>query len=286
MEVVKVQDLDYRYPGAEVEAIRELSFSLEQGEIFGFLGPSGAGKSTLKKILIGVLKGYEGKVEVLDRAMNKPSPDLYESIGVAFEVPNLYQKFTALENLELFRSLYSGKTADPMALLTMVGLENDAATRVGSFSKGMRMRLNFCRAFLNYPELVFLDEPSSGLDPANVKKIKEIMQARKEEGTTIFLATHNMQLAEDICDRIAFIVDGNIALIDSPRNLKMQEGQKVVRLEYRDNGMLMKEDFPMNGIGENCTFLKQLKEQNVETMHTLEATMEDIFIQVTGRSLT
>lgn len=286
MEVVKVQDLDYCYPGAEVEAIRELSFSLEQGEIFGFLGPSGAGKSTLKKILIGVLKGYEGKVEVLDRAMNKPSPDLYESIGVAFEVPNLYQKFTALENLELFRSLYSGKTADPMALLTMVGLENDAATRVGSFSKGMRMRLNFCRAFLNYPELVFLDEPSSGLDPANVKKIKEIMQARKEEGTTIFLATHNMQLAEDICDRIAFIVDGNIALIDSPRNLKMQEGQKVVRLEYRDNGMLMKEDFPMNGIGENCTFLKQLKEQNVETMHTLEATMEDIFIQVTGRSLT
>jgi len=286
MEVVKVQDLDYRYPGAEVEAIRELSFSLEQGEIFGFLGPSGAGKSTLKKILIGVLKGYEGKVEVLDRAMNKPSPDLYESIGVAFEVPNLYQKFTALENLELFRSLYSGKTADPMALLTMVGLENDAATRVGSFSKGMRMRLNFCRAFLNYPELVFLDEPSSGLDPANVKKIKEIMQARKEEGTTIFLATHNMQLAEDICDRIAFIVDGNIALIDSPRNLKMQEGQKVVRLEYRDNGMLMKEDFPMNGIGENCTFLKLLKEQNVETMHTLEATMEDIFIQVTGRSLT
>ncbi len=286
MEVVKVQDLDYRYPGAEVEAIRELSFSLEQGEIFGFLGPSGAGKSTLKKILIGVLKGYEGKVEVLNRAMDKPSPDLYESIGVAFEVPNLYQKFTALENLELFRSLYIGKTADPMALLTMVGLENDAVTRVGSFSKGMRMRLNFCRAFLNYPELVFLDEPSSGLDPANVKKIKEIMQARKEEGTTIFLATHNMQLAEDICDRIAFIVDGNIALIDSPRNLKMQEGQKVVRLEYRDNGMLMKEDFPMNGIGENCTFLKLLKEQNVETMHTLEATMEDIFIQVTGRSLT
>ncbi len=286
MEVVKVQDLDYRYPGAEVEAIREISFSLEQGEIFGFLGPSGAGKSTLKKILIGVLKGYEGKVEVLNRAMDKPSPDLYESIGVAFEVPNLYQKFTALENLELFRSLYIGKTADPMALLTMVGLENDAVTRVGSFSKGMRMRLNFCRAFLNYPELVFLDEPSSGLDPANVKKIKEIMQARKEEGTTIFLATHNMQLAEDICDRIAFIVDGNIALIDSPRNLKMQEGQKVVRLEYRDNGMLMKEDFPMNGIGENCTFLKLLKEQNVETMHTLEATMEDIFIQVTGRSLT
>ncbi len=285
MEIIKVQDLYYRYPGAEVKAVRGLSFNLEQGEIFGFLGPSGAGKSTLKKILIGVLKGYEGKVEVLGRAMDKVSPALYESIGVAFEVPNLYQKFTALENLELFRSLYSGKTADPMALLAMVGLENDAATRVGSFSKGMRMRLNFCRAFLNYPELVFLDEPSSGLDPANIRKIKEVMQARKEEGTTIFLATHNMQLAEDICDRIAFIVEGNIALIDSPRNLKVQEGQKVVRLEYRDNGMLMKEDFPMKGIGENSAFLKLLKEQTVETMHTLEATMEDIFIQVTGRSL-
>ncbi len=286
MEVVKVQDLHYSYPGAEVQAVRGLSFSLEQGEIFGFLGPSGAGKSTLKKILIGVLKGYEGKVEVLERTMDNPSPDLYESIGVAFEVPNLYHKFTATENLELFRSLYSGKTADPTALLAMVGLENDAATRISSFSKGMRMRLNFCRAFLNYPELVFLDEPSSGLDPANIRKIKEVMQAKKEEGTTIFLATHNMQLAEDICDRIAFIVDGNIALIDSPRNLKVQQGQKVVRLEYRDNGMLKKEDFPMNDIGENSAFLNLLKEQNVETMHTLEATMEDIFIQVTGRSLT
>ncbi len=286
MKIIKVQDLHYGYPGAEVEAVRGLSFCLERGEIFGFLGPSGAGKSTLKKILIGVLKGYRGTVEVLGTMMDKASPDLYESIGVAFEVPNLYQKFTAMENLELFRSLYSDKTADPKALLAMVGLKNDADTRVSAFSKGMRMRLNFCRAFLNYPELVFLDEPSSGLDPANIRKIKEVMQVRKEAGTTIFLATHNMQLAEDICDRIAFIVDGNIALIDSPRNLKVNEGQKVVRLEYKDNGMLKKEDFPMTGIGENSAFLKLLKEKNVETMHTLEATMEDIFIKVTGRSLT
>ena len=285
MAVVKVQDLYYRYPGAAGEAVRGLSFGLEQGEIFGFLGPSGAGKSTLKKILIGVLKGYRGSAEVLGRPMNRVTPELYESIGVAFEVPNLYQKFTALENLELFRSLYSGKTADPLELLTMVGLEDDASTRVSSFSKGMRMRLNFCRAFLNYPELVFLDEPTSGLDPTNVRKVKDIIKTRKAEGTTVFLATHNMQLAEDICDRIAFIVDGQVALIDSPRNLKLQKGQKVVRLEYRQNGLLKSEDFPMDGIGDNGIFLTLLKEHDVETMHTLEATMEDIFIQVTGRSL-
>ena len=286
MAVVKVQDLYYRYPGAAAEAVRGLTFCLEQGEVFGFLGPSGAGKSTLKKILIGVLKGYRGSAEVLGQTMSKVTPDLYESIGVAYEVPNLYQKFTALENLELFRSLYSGKTAEPLDLLTMVGLESDAAKRVSSFSKGMRMRLNFCRAFLNYPELVFLDEPTSGLDPTNVRKVKDIIRARKAEGTTVFLATHNMQLAEDICDRIAFIVDGQVALIDSPRNLKLQKGQKVLRLEYRENGLLKSEDFPMEGIGDNGLFLNLLKGQNVETMHTQEASMEDIFIQVTGRSLT
>jgi fluoroquinolone transport system ATP-binding protein len=284
--IIEVKNLRFTYPGAREQTIKGVDFSIAPGEVFGFLGPSGAGKSTIKKILIGILKSYAGRVTVLGREARLSRPDYYEKIGVAFEVPNLYSKFTALENLLFFRSLYSGETEEPRSLLAMVGLEAEANSRVAQFSKGMRHRLNLCRAFLNRPEIVFLDEPTAGLDPVNVKRVKEIIMAKKAHGTTVFLATHNMKFAEDVCDRVAFINDGGICLIDSPRSLKLQQGQKKVRLEYRENGSVQTQDFALRGIAVNPVFLELLREEKVETMHTLEASLEEIFIAVTGRSLT
>jgi fluoroquinolone transport system ATP-binding protein len=283
--VIEAVNLQFAYPGSRDKTIKGVSFSVAAGEIFGILGPSGAGKSTIKKILIGILKNYSGRVKVLEREMRSARPDFYQKVGVAFEVPNLYAKFTALENLQFFRSLYSGETADPLSLLAMVGLEEDAGTRVAAFSKGMRMRLNFCRAFLNNPELIFLDEPTAGLDPVNTKRVKDLILQSKAEGKTIFLATHNMKVAEDICDRVAFIVDGTISLIDFPRALKLRQGKKTVRLEYRENDSTAAENFELRGIGHNAEFLKLLQNKEIETIHTLEASLEDIFIEVTGRGL-
>lgn len=283
--MIEVRNLRYRYPGSTEWALHGLNFSIPRGEIFGFLGPSGAGKSTAQKILIGILKQYEGKVTVLGRDVCEAKSDYYEKIGVAFEFPNFYSRFTALENLRLFRSLYQGPTSKPEELLAMVGLTKYADTKVGNFSKGMKMRLNLCRALLNQPDILFLDEPTSGLDPVNARLIKEIILEMKSAGKTVLITTHNMQAADDICDRIAFIVDGKIVLIDSPRELKVQHGKRRVRVEYRSDEHIQQEHFELKGLGESKEFIDLLLQEEIETIHTEEATLEDIFIKATGRSL-
>lgn len=283
--MIDVRNLTYTYPGSNDPAVRGIDFSIEKGEIFGFLGPSGAGKSTTQKILIGLLRGFEGEVTVFGRDLHSWKNDYYERIGVAFELPNHYPKLTALENLRLFQALYAKETEDPMHLLTIIGLADDANTRVGQFSKGMQMRMNFIRALLHRPELLFLDEPTAGLDPTNARNIKQIIRQQQTAGRTVFLTTHDMHVADELCDRVAFIVDGKITLIDSPRNLKIQHGQRKVRVEYHRNGTSAQQEFPLDGLGENEGFLRVLRRYDVETIHTQEATLEDIFITTTGRRL-
>jgi fluoroquinolone transport system ATP-binding protein len=283
--MIKVKDLHYTYPKGESETIKGLSFNIDKGEIFGFLGPSGAGKSTTQKILTGLLTNFKGEVEIMGKDLRKHTNAYYEEIGISFEFPNIYTKLTALENLEFFASMYRDKTADPKDLLQMVGLDDVINKRTEEFSKGMRMRLNFARAFLNYPELIFLDEPTSGQDPNNARKIKDIILQKKRDGKTVFLTTHNMNVAEELCDRVAFIIDGTIPLIDSPRNLMIQNGNRLVRVEYRDNSDLKSRDFPLDNIGGNKEFLSLIKTHTIETIHSLEATLEDIFIKTTGQAL-
>lgn len=281
---------DPRFPAPRAEnrgkqVLHGLNFTIAQGEIFGFVGPSGSGKSTTQKILIKLLDGFEGEVTVLGRDLRHWQSDYYEQIGVSFELPNHYQKLTALENLQLFRALYHTPTTEPQQLLALVGLEQDADTSVAKFSKGMQMRLNFARALLHNPKVLFLDEPTSGLDPVNARKIKEIILDYKRRGTTIFLTTHDMKVADDLCDRVAFIVDGAIQLIDSPRSLKLQHGRRNVQVEYHQNGHLAQQLFPLEELGSNEEFLTLLRIYPVETIHTQEATLEEIFIEVTGRNL-
>ncbi len=284
--MIEVKELRFTYPNRKERTLHGLDFTIPEGEIFGILGPSGAGKSTTQKILIGVLKAYLGSVKVMGKEIRNTGPDFFERIGVAFEFPNFYSKFTALENLKMFRSLYAGRTEEPMRLLAQVDLADAANMRVSQLSKGMKMRLNFCRALLNDPEILFLDEPTSGLDPVNAKRMKELIQEKKAAGKTVIITTHNMQAAEELCDRVAFIVDGQIKLIDSPRELKIRKGQKRVQVEYRHDGELCLAEFSLENIGENERFLQVIREYPLETIHSLESSLEQIFIDVTGRQLT
>ncbi len=283
--MIDVKDLKFSYTRNGEQTLKGLDFSIKKGEIFGFLGPSGAGKSTTQKIIIGILKNYHGSVKVMNKELKELKSDYYDPIWVAFEFPNLYSKFTAKENLSYFRSLYSVETEEPMSLLELVALEKDADTRVSAFSKGMKMRLNFCRALLNKPEILFLDEPTSGLDPVNAKKVKDIILEKKAKGCTIFLTTHNMNDAEDLCDRVAFIVNGSICLIDSPRQMMIDKGKKSLRVEYREKQETGFKDFELANLGDNVEFIQLIKNKSIERMHTQEATLEDIFIEVTGRGL-
>ena len=162
----------------------------------------------------------------MGRGTRWPAYDYYQRVGVSFELPNHYQKLTGLENLRFFASLYDVDTLDPMELLDAVGLADDANTRVGKYSKGMQMRLTFARSLINDPELLFLDEPTSGLDPVNARKVKNIVLDLKARGRTIFLTTHDMSTADELCDRVAFVVDGEIVALNTPAELKIARSQR------------------------------------------------------------
>jgi fluoroquinolone transport system ATP-binding protein len=283
--MIQVKELEFVYQKSGKEAIRKIDFSIEQGEIFGFLGPSGAGKTTTQRILIGILRGYEGNVLIMGKERRKWNNDFYEKVGVAFDFPNLYIKLTAQENLELISSYYQKKATNINALLDRVGLLADKDKKVESFSKGMKMRLNFIRSLMHDPDILFFDEPTSGLDPVNAKIIKDMIMELKGQGKTIFLTTHNMTVAEQLCDRVAFIVDGKIPVIDSPRELMVQHGRQTVRLDYYREGKEHSEEFPLKTIQENKHFFDILHKHQLKRIHSQEATLEDIFIKLTGREL-
>jgi fluoroquinolone transport system ATP-binding protein len=283
--VINVKNLEFSYPKSEKKAVHDVTFEIKQGEIFGFLGPNGAGKTTTQKVIIGLLKHYGGEVKILGKDLKQWKTDLYNRIGVGFELPNHYQKLTALENLELFSSFYQVKTIPCMKLLEMVELEKDAHQRVATFSKGMRSKLNFARSLINDPEVLFLDEPTTGLDPVSSRLIKDIILQQKKQGKAVFLTTHNMADADELCDRVGFIIDGKITLIESPKELKIRHGKKIVKIEYLTKGELQSTDFDLANLADNSEFLKLLRSGTVQTIHTAEATLDEIFIKATGRKL-
>jgi fluoroquinolone transport system ATP-binding protein len=282
--MIDVHDLHYSYPGTTTPALHGLDFGVAKGEIFGFLGPSGAGKSTTQRILIKLLHGYRGRVTVLGRDLAQWGQEYYEHVGVGFELPNHFQRLSARRNLEYFAALYSRPTRSPTELLAALGLAADADMPVERFSKGMQTRLGLARALLHRPELLFLDEPTSGLDPASARVVKDIILAEREAGATVVLTTHTMALADELCDRVALIVDGRIAQVDAPRALRLRFGVPSLRVEYL-NGSLRSAEFPLQGLADNQEFQRLLRDTAVQTIHSREATLEDVFLAVTGRSL-
>lgn len=284
--MIHVEGLTHTYPGAEAPAIRDLAFAVGEGEVFGFLGPSGAGKSTTQHILTGLLRGWTGTVEVLGRSISDCGADYYRTIGVSFEYPNHYLKLTATENLAYFRALHDDTGIPLVDALRMVGLDADAHKLVGAFSKGMKTRLNLARSLLHQPRLWFLDEPTTGLDPVNATRIREIIQERQRQGVTVVLTTHDMNTADAVCDRVAFIVDGQIAAIDAPATLRRRFGTRQVAVTWADEaGSSQREEFPMDGLADNAAFAMALRQPGLTSVHSQEATLEDVFVQVTGRTL-
>lgn len=284
--MIHVEELTFTYSRAEKPAVRQLSFEVLPGEVFGFLGPSGAGKSTTQNILIGLLRGYQGQARILDQDLQSWDSSYYERIGVSFELPTHYLKLTGRENLTYFGSLYQGAVRPAQELLELVNLGGDADVPVGHYSKGMKNRLSIARALLHSPSLLFLDEPTAGLDPVNARMIKDLIRQQQSQGKTVFLTTHDMTAADQLCDRLAFIVDGQICQVGQPRELRIRHGQAVVRIEYLSNGHRQDQEFPLQGLAENAAFQQLLGQAEIQTIHTLEATLEDVFIATTGRSLT
>lgn len=283
--IITVKGLYHSYTKNNQYAVKDINFDIAEGEIFGFLGPSGAGKSTVQNIMTGLLGLQTGEVLYDGQSIKDVQAELYNQIGVSFEHPNLYSKLTALENLIYHAGLYDVPTEDPMTLLEMVDLRESANKKASNFSKGMKQRLVFARALINNPKILFLDEPTSGLDPSTSKKIKDVIYQKKKEGCTIFLTTHNMAAADELCDRVAFLFNGGIVAMDSPRNLKLQYGQKAVKVEYLENDEIQSKLFFLDNSNDLNAFNQIVASKRFETIHSQEATLEQIFIKLTGRGL-
>lgn len=280
-----VRNLFHDYEGKGRYAVADVSFSIERGAIFGFLGPSGAGKSTVQNILTGLLPLQQGEVQYEGISVRNLDARFFNQLGVSFEHPNLYSRLTGYENLKYFAGLFDVPTLPPMQLLEAVQLTEAAHRKVSAYSKGMRQRLVFARALINRPKMLFLDEPTSGLDPNTASIIKERILQKKREGCTIFLTTHNMSIADELCDTVAFLNDGCIVAMDTPRNLKLRYGKRSVQVEYLENSAVQSRLFFLDREDDHQAFVELVQTQPVQTIHSQEATLEQIFLQLTGRGL-
>lgn len=281
--MIKVKDINFSY--TKQPFISGVSFEVGKGEILGFLGPSGSGKSTLQKILTGLLTSYTGSVIVDGIEVKNHKSSFYENIGVDFEFPSLYEKFTAKENLQFFGSLYNKELIPIPTLLDMVGLLQDADKKVSDFSKGMKSRLNFIKALIHKPDVLFLDEPTSGLDPSNARVMKDIILNLKKEGKTIIFTTHNMHDAAELCDRVAFIVDGQIKALDTPHNLIREKGYAKIGYSYLEDGVEKQAEISKEETASDAKLQELIATNTLLSIHSHEPTLESIFIEITGRIL-
>ena len=280
--VYEIKQLIYRYHPKKDYVVKDLNLSIQQGQIFGLLGPSGAGKSTTQKVLIKLLPGYQGEVLYLGKPLASWKQNFYEDIGVGFEMPVHFNKLTAMENLKYFSSLYK-KHINLEAMMIRVGLGEAMHQPVGQYSKGMKMRLNFVKALLNDPQVLFLDEPTNGLDPSNARIIKDIILEEKKKGKTILITTHLMGDVEELCDEVAFIANGRLLETASPKSLKLKYGKRALKVEYLEGDEMKHQEFPMDGLNQQTAFQALLQHHKIITMHSQETSLDQIFIQITGK---
>jgi len=281
---IVTNNLTYNY--GELTAVDHIGFEVAEQEIFAFLGPNGAGKSTTINMLTGQLKPMEGQATVLGMEVADDPNKVQERIGVCFEITNLYEQLSAKDNLALFAKLFGIKQFDPEVLIKRVGLDGRGDDKVETYSKGMKQRLMVARALVNRPDVLFLDEPTEGLDPQSSLAIRNIILEERDRGATIFLTTHDMAEADKLSDRVAFIDEGKIAAIDTPHNLKQQYGKRVLRAEVSGgDGKLQEREIELDKAETAAEVERLFEQEKVVTVHTEEATLEDIFIEITGRAL-
>ena len=257
-------------------ALEEISFEVKKGEIFGFLGPSGSGKTTMIKILTGQLNADSGQTELLGKVSEKLTPADLEQIGLVSDTSGFYEKLSLYKNLQAYAKLYGKPNSRVDEVLKQVDLYDSKNLAAEKLSTGMKQRMFLARALINKPQVLFLDEPTSGLDPTTSKKIHELLLDLKEEGTTIFLTTHDMNEATLLCDRLSLLNRGHLIEYGTPSSIiQKYNHEKKVQLTFVDQAHTQ---ITFEALGQ--TDLAQ-----VVAIHSCEPTLEEIFIQLTGEKL-
>lgn len=298
----------------ELVAVDHITFDVQRGEIFGFLGPNGAGKSTAIRMLCTLSRPSDGTATVAGYDIIKQDSEVRKHIGLVSEKMIMYNDLTARENLKLFGKLYDIPTPELNSrideLLRFVRMEKWGDKRIGTFSTGMKQRINVIRALLNRPDILFLDEPTLGLDPQSTAEIRELIRTiNKNNGTTMILTTHMMTEADMLCDRIGIIDRGKIVALDSPRSLKRivsGTDTSVVEFElvnlttsilYTVKGLdciakvtqESESKFRVHATGGDCfdSVVDCIRKAGgkIKTVQNLEPSLEDVFLHITGRNV-
>jgi ABC-2 type transport system ATP-binding protein len=280
MNAIEVNRLSRAFNG--LQAVDNISFSVEAGEIFGFLGHNGAGKTTTIRMLSGQLLPSSGGARVAGCDVVTQQRRLKPLIGVVSEHQNLYERMSGRENLEFAARLYGQNIRRVDETLEQVDLLDRAKDNVRNYSNGMKQRLLIARALLHRPQIIFLDEPTRGLDPVVGREIRRLILDLSQQGVTIFLTTHYMEEADQLCSRVAFLSDGGIVALDTPNALKVAHGQKSIRVTL-DEGESRNIALDDQDAGKQLE--KLVNDGHVRTLHSAEATLEDVFIQIAGRKL-
>lgn len=278
--IIEVQSLEKVF--ANQTALEDVNFHVKKGEIFGFLGPSGSGKTTTIKILTGQLNQTSGKATVFGAPVSEMKKGKSrKKIGVLTDNSGLYGRLSIYDNLKLYCDLYEVSINRIDEVLDIVNLKSEKKKIVSKLSKGMLQRVTLARTLIHQPQLLFLDEPTSALDPANAQHIHNGLRALNARGTTIFLTTHDMNEAELLCDRVAFLNKGQIRLMDEPGKLRKSYSDSTVTVELKNE-----EKVVLKATAEDAQQLfEYMTSNNVATIHSNEPTLGDIFVEVTGRKL-
>ncbi|WP_174729170.1 ABC transporter ATP-binding protein [Mesobacillus harenae] len=266
-------------------AVDQINFKVNEGEIFGFLGPNGAGKTTTIRMMIGLLKPSKGEIWIDQLNIQSNTKKVHERIGVVFELPNLYLKWSIRDNLVFFADLYKVPLKQVENIMESLHLDNKAEQKVHSLSKGWKQRVLIARALLHQPKILFLDEPTSGLDPNTATLIRKYIHSLKLQGTTIVLTTHDMNEADQLSDRVGIMYQGKLVALDSPQKIKERYGKDEVVVEYKENNDLVKVILPLN-TPETAAFLyEKMYAGSIINLHSQEATLADVFARLTGSEL-
>lgn len=265
--------------------VNQVDFTVNKGEIFGFLGPNGAGKTTTSRMMIGLLKPTEGEIWIDNLNVQKDTKKIHERIGVLFELPNLYLKWSVKDNLTFFAELYNVSADRVMNVMESLQLSDKANVKADFLSKGWKQRVLIARALLHQPKYLFLDEPTSGLDPNTAMLIRNFIYTLKLEGTTIILTTHDMKEADELSDRVGIMHKGKLVALDTPQKLRERYGEDTIIIEYKENSEMKKDTLPLYE-EETASFIyNKISTGQVTSVHTQEATLADVFAKLTGSEL-
>jgi ABC-2 type transport system ATP-binding protein len=277
---IEVEQLAKQY--GEVRAVEEVSFTACEGEILGLLGHNGAGKTTTIRMLTGRARPTSGSARVCGCDVVHQRESMKPLINLVFEEQNLYWRLSGRENLQLFADLYRVSRGRADDLLEAVGLAEAAGRKVKTYSSGMKQRLLVARALLNRPRVLFLDEPTRGLDPTSAREVRAMVSEQARQGTTVFLTTHYMEEADELCDRVAFLAAGRIVALDTPRELKLRYGERtaLVLLDSREEQRLRLDD-----PSDAARLARWMSEGRVLSVHSQEGSLEDVFVNLAGRPL-